>query len=71
MDYDESDRHLFVGQKEEKIHLASKAIPTTIIEEFMILANITSAILSVKNGYNSIFRLHDAPSEKAYYHNAV
>nr|MDD3720673.1 RNB domain-containing ribonuclease [Candidatus Gracilibacteria bacterium] len=71
MDYDESDRKLHIGDKQEKQHLTQKAIPTTIIEEFMILANIASAIITVKNGYNSIFRLHDYKNEQAYYHNST
>lgn len=71
MDFDDSDRQLSIGEKEEKIHSQKKAIPRTIIEEFMILANITSAMISVKNGYNSIFRLHKAYDERAFYHNAV
>ena len=37
----------------------------------MILANITSAMISVKNGYDSIFRLHKAYDERAFYHNTV
>ncbi|OIO77373.1 hypothetical protein AUJ87_01480 [Candidatus Gracilibacteria bacterium CG1_02_38_174] len=71
MDYDESDRQLSVGQRTEKPHSGSKAIPTTIIEEFMILANITSAMISVKNRYDSVFRLHKAHDERAFYHNSV
>ena len=71
MDYDESDRQLFIWEKPKKSTSKNKAIPTSIIEEFMILANITSAIISVKNNYNSIFRLHQNYDEKAYYHNVV
>ncbi len=71
MDYDESDRHLHIWEKTEKVHSSKKAIPTTIIEEFMILANIASAMICVQNKYNSIFRLHNVFSEKAYYNNSV
>ncbi len=71
MDFDDSDRQLSIWTKEEKIHSHKKAIPRTIIEEFMILANITSAMISVKNGYDSIFRLHKAYDERAFYHNTV
>ncbi len=71
MDYNESDRQLSIWEKQEKIRSWKKAIPTTIIEEFMILANIASATISVKHGYNSIFRLHKAYDERAFYHNAV
>ncbi|MDQ1343441.1 MAG: ribonuclease [Patescibacteria group bacterium] len=70
MDYDEADRQLSVGDKEEKIHSSKKAIPTSIIEEFMILANIASAMIAAKHGYNSVFRLHNSLDERAYYHNA-
>lgn len=70
MDYNESDRQLTLGTKEEKIHSGKKAIPTSIIEEFMILANIAAAMLAAKNGYNSVFRLHAGQEERAYYHNA-
>lgn len=70
MDYNESDRQLTLGTKEEKIHSSNKAIPTSIIEEFMILANIAAAMLAAKNGYNSVFRLHKGMEERAYYHNA-
>jgi ribonuclease R len=71
MNYDESDRQLAVEKKEEKITSRKKAIPTSIIEEFMILANIASAMIAVKHGYNSIFRLHAGIEERAYYHNSV
>ncbi len=71
MEYDESDRQLVLWKKSEKKYSWHKAIPTTIIEEFMVLANITSAMIGVKNGYNSIFRLHKSCDERAYYHNAV
>lgn len=37
----------------------------------MILANIASATIAVKNGYNSIFRLHKSSDERAFYHNTV
>lgn len=70
MDYDESDRQLSVGEKHEKVHSAKKAIPTAIIEEFMILANITAAVIAAKNGYDSVFRLHNSLDERAYYHNS-
>lgn len=71
MNYDESDRQLSLGRKTDKLHSSKKAIPTTIIEEFMILANIASAMVSVKHGYDSIFRLHNSCDERAYYHNSV
>lgn len=71
MDFDDAERQLHIWSYEEKQHYSRKKIPSTIIEEFMILANIASATISVKNWYNSIFRLHDALSEKAYYHNFV
>jgi ribonuclease R/exosome complex exonuclease DIS3/RRP44 len=34
-----------------------------LIEEFMLLANQEVAMLLSKNGYNSIYRIHDAPNE--------
>lgn len=71
MDYDESDRQLSVEKKEERIITKNKAIPRSIIEEFMILANIASAMIAVKHGYNSIFRIHAGVEERAYYDNAV
>jgi ribonuclease R len=71
MDYDESDRQLSVGEKEEKVHSVKKAIPHSIIEEFMILANIASATIATKHGYDSVFRLHKGCEERAYYHNTV
>ena len=71
MDYDESDRQLSVEKKEERVITKNKAIPRSIIEEFMILANITSAMIAVKHGYNSIFRIHAGVEERAYYDNTV
>ncbi|MFB0965637.1 MAG: RNB domain-containing ribonuclease, partial [Patescibacteria group bacterium] len=44
--------------------------PTSIIEEFMILANIASAMLTRVHDYGSIYRLHSGGEERAYYHNA-
>lgn len=70
LDFNESDRQLSVGEKLEKSHSPHKAIPTSIIEEFMILANISSATIAAKCGYDSIFRLHNCLDERAYYHNS-
>lgn len=67
--YNESDRKLTLGTKNERAQSGNKAIPTSIIEEFMILANIASATLAAKKGYHSVFRLHKGGEERAYYHN--
>lgn len=71
MDFQDADRQLYIGQYEEKQPTHSKKIPSIIIEEFMILANIASATLCVKNNYQSIFRLHKSFDERAYYFNQV
>ena len=68
MNFDESDRQLYVGKHSEKEPFSRKKIPSIIIEEFMILANICSAVICVKNNYQSIFRLHNSVDEKAYYY---
>lgn len=71
MSFQDADRQLYIWPHEEKEVSISKKIPSTIIEEFMILANIASAILCVKKGYNSIFRCHNSVNEKAYYSHEV
>jgi exoribonuclease II len=48
MSFQDADRQLYIGQHEEKVFSTSKKIPSSIIEEFMILANIASAALCVK-----------------------
>lgn len=68
MNFDESDRQLYIWPNREKEHFSRKKIPSIIIEEYMILANICSAILCVRNKYDSIFRLHNSTDEKAYYY---
>ncbi len=70
MEFDESDRRLYIWTKDEKTSYINKQIASVIIEEFMILANISSAIICVNSKYNSIFRLHDSCTENAYYSNA-
>lgn len=71
MSFQDADRQLYIWQHQEKQYPISKKIPSSIIEEFMILANIASATLCVKNGYESIFRCHNWANEKAYYNNQV
>ena len=71
MSFQDADRQLYIGQHEEKVFSTSKKIPSSIIEEFMILANIASAALCVKQWYNSVFRCHNSVNEKAYYSNQV
>lgn len=68
MNFDESDRQLYVWENSGKEPLSRKKIPSIIIEEFMILANVCSAVICVKNNYQSIFRLHNSVDEKAYYY---
>jgi len=67
MKYDESDRKLFIWEKAHKEHARNKSIASTIIQEFMILANICAAMLVVKKQYNGIFRCQRNVDEKAYY----
>ncbi len=67
MDYDESDRQLFIWNKIEKPHDVSKDISKRIIEEFMILANISTGVILVKNNVDAIFRVHAALDERANY----
>lgn len=68
LDFDESDRHLSIWDKVSHKNEKFKQIPKIVIEEFMILANIASAGICIKNKYNSIFRLHDWEWQRAYYH---
>lgn len=71
MDFQDADRQLSIWIHEEKEHFSGKKIPSTIIEEFMILANIAWATICVKNWYNSIFRCHKSFDERAFYSNFV
>ena len=67
MDYDESDRQLFVWEKQEKVLDVNKNISKRIIEEFMIAANISAWMICVKNEIDSVFRIHSALDERAVY----
>lgn len=71
IDFQDADRQLSIWIHEEKEHFSRKKIPSTIIEEFMILANIAAASLCVKHNYNSIFRAHKSFEERAFYQNGV
>lgn len=71
MNFDESDRQAHIWNKLEKFHSWKKDIPSKIIQEFMILANIATSTICVNKKYNSIFRIHKSQSEKALYSNNV
>lgn len=69
--FKDDDRQLSVWEHPDKVHLASKKIPSSIIMEFMLAANEVGAMVCSENNYDSIFRLHDSIDERAYYHNMV
>ncbi len=69
--YDESDRDIYIWEKQQKQIDPKKSTPKIIIEEFMILSNIVAATIWVKNKYNTIFRNHYTLDERALYSNRM
>lgn len=67
LDFDETDRRLYLWEKEDKLITNVKKIPHQIVEEWAILWNICAAIYLTKNDLHKVFRVHLDLDEKAFY----
>lgn len=65
--FDDSDRQLEICKQSNMQFSAWKAIASTIVSEFMILANLSAGLIAVKNSFDSVFRLQKWQKENAFY----
>lgn len=67
IDFDETDRRLFLWEKQEKFISNIKKIPHQIVEEWAILGNICASLYLTRQNLLKVFRVHLELDEKAFY----